>query len=264
MSVPAITAVRSGRTTGGAPLLVLGPSLGTAAPLWSEASDLLGEDFALLSWDLPGHGRSRAATEPFSVADLADAVLQLVDDQGAPHGSTRFYYAGVSLGGAVGLELALRHPERLKAFSTICALARFGEPSGWFQRGELVRAQSTAALIVPSAGRWFGPDFIATNHRVSSALLHALSGADDESYALCCDALGGYDVRARLGSIDTPLLALAGEYDQVAPPDAVAAMAARTLAGRSVTVENAGHLAPAEQPARVAGLLSEFFTTGGK
>ena len=256
MTVPAITAASGGAS--GAPLLILGPSLGTAAPLWDAASELLSEHFSILSWDLPGHGLSRPASAPFTVAELADAVVVLADERNV----NRFAYAGVSLGGAVGLELALRHPEHLDAVSTICSVAVFGEPGAWFDRAELVRQQSTAALVGASAKRWFGPDFIAANPRVASALLHALSDTDDESYALCCEALASYDVRGRLGEVGKPLLALSGQFDPVAPPGAVEAMARATRRGRAVEVADAGHLAPAEQPGRVAQLLIDFIHEG--
>ena len=256
MTVPAITAATDGAS--GAPLLILGPSLGTAAPLWDAAAQLLCQHFSILSWDLPGHGLSRPASGPFTVAELGDAVIALADDRNAD----RFAYAGVSLGGAVGLELALRHPERLDAVSTICSVAAFGGPDAWFERAELVRRQSTSALVDASARRWFGPAFVVTNPRVASGLLHTLSDTDDESYALCCEALAGYDVRDRLGEIGSPLLALSGQFDPVAPPSVVEAMAVATQHGRAVEVADAGHLAPAEQPNRVAALLTDFFTRG--
>src|SRR5687768_11879586 len=97
------------RTLGDKPLLVVGPSLGTSTLLWTQAGGLLGNDFDVVAWDLPGHGVSPAAAEPFSVAELADAVVELVDSV-AP--GARFHYAGVSLGGATGLQLGIKHGER--------------------------------------------------------------------------------------------------------------------------------------------------------
>lgn len=237
---------------------MLGPSLGTAAPLWDDAIELLEPHFSILSWDLPGHGLSRPATERFTIEDLADGVVQLADEQGFE----RFSYAGVSLGGAVGIELAIRYPNRVSALSTICALPKFGEPAAWRERAALVRTQSTAALVVPSAVRWFGPKFIETNPRVSGVLLHVLSDSDDESYALCCELLAGFDERGRLSGMVTPLLALSGEFDTVAAPDAVSEFAAAVPNGRAVEIPDAGHLAPAEQPARVVSELIDFFTKG--
>src|SRR6185436_19638580 len=88
-------------------LLVLLPSLGTTTALWDGVVTLLRADPAtaalrILRVDLPGHGASPVAHEPFTVADLAASVVRVVDEAGG--GS--FQVAGVSLGGAVALELA--------------------------------------------------------------------------------------------------------------------------------------------------------------
>ena len=77
MAKPAVKAVLLSpqRALGGKPLLIVGPSLGTSSVLWSRVGSLLGSDFDVVAWDLPGHGVSPAAAETFSVADLADAVV---------------------------------------------------------------------------------------------------------------------------------------------------------------------------------------------
>lgn len=250
MTTPTIGATRSG--TPGAPLLVLGPSLGTSTLVWEDATGLLGSDYSLLAWDLPGHGTSPAATDRFSVGELASAVLDLID-------TPTFHYAGVSLGGAVGLELALRHPDRVDRLAMICSLAKLGDASMWQERAALVRAQSTSALIEASAGRWFSPGSIARLPEVTGRLLHNLADADDESYALCCESLAEYDLTGELGSLRTPLLAISGHDDPVAPPDAMAMLAVAAPDGAAVDVPDAGHLASAEQPAVVADLLRNFF-----
>src|SRR5690606_36064549 len=157
-------------------------------------------------------------------SDLADAVLRLT-------GGRRFSYAGVSLGGAVGLDLALRHPERVAALSMLCSLAKFGQPSAWLERAATVRAQSTSVLIGPSACRWFSPGSIARLPEVTGKLLHTLADADDESYALCCEALAAYDLTGRLGELGVPLLAISGCDDAVAPPAQMAELAAAVPQG---------------------------------
>lgn len=254
MTAPAIRAIRSGAPD--APLVVLGPSLGTSTLVWEDAARLLGSSYSLLAWDLPGHGTSPAATDGFTVGELANAVLELVDQP-------TFHYAGVSLGGAVGLELALRHPNRVDRLSMVCSLAKFGDAASWQERAALVRAQSTSALVEASAGRWFSPGSIARLPEVTGRLLHNLADADDESYALCCEALADYDLRNELGSLSTPLLAISGHDDPVAPPETMASLAAATPHGNAVDVADAGHLASAEQPANTASLLIDFFGKDG-
>ncbi|WLQ07968.1 alpha/beta fold hydrolase [Arthrobacter oryzae] len=249
------------RRLGDKPLLVVGPSLGTSSVLWTQAGALLGNDFDVVAWDLPGHGVSPAATESFDVAELADAVVELVDSI-AP--GERFHYAGVSLGGATGLQLGIKHGERLKSLSVQCSGAKLGTPEGWLERAETVRTQGTAVMIQGSAQRWFAPGFMEREPELSSRLLHSLRDADRFSYAFCCEALAGFDVRAELGSIRVPTQAVAGAEDGVAPPSFAAEVVAGITAGggtaNAVTLEGVAHLAPAEAPAHVAELLRSLIT----
>ncbi|MDQ0636227.1 3-oxoadipate enol-lactonase [Arthrobacter pascens] len=249
------------RPLGDHPLLVAGSSLGTSSVLWNETAFLLGKDFDVVAWDLPGHGVSPAATETFDVGALADSVVDLVDSI-APGES--FHYAGVSLGGAVGLQLAIKHGERLKSLSILCSGAKLGTPEGWLERAETVRSQGTPVMIQQSAERWFPPGFMDREPERSSRLLHALRDADRFSYAFCCEALAGYDVRAELAGISVPTQAVAGALDGVAPPSLAQEIADAITAGggtaSAVTLGGVAHLAPAEAPAHVAELLRNLLT----
>jgi len=241
----------SPRGADGRPLLVLGPSLGTSTILWEEAAALLEKDFRVVAWDLPGHGLSPAATAPFTVGELADGVAAVLDELGAD----RVYYAGDSLGGATGLELARRHPSRVIALADICSSARFGTAEGWRERAAQSRTQGTASLVVSSAQRWFAPGSIERHPEISGRLLHALRDADDESYALCCEALAAFDARPWLGELAVPVQVLWGEHDVVVSRDAALEIADGVQHGAFTAIEDAGHLAPAEQPEAVAAAL---------
>ena len=253
MTVPAL-AVTAPIGPTDAPLVLLGPSLGTSTILWEKVVPDLAERYRVAAWDLPGHGASGPAREPFSVADLADAVAAAAREI-----SGRVLYAGVSLGGAVGLELCLRHPRLVGAAAIVASGAQLGDPQGWHDRAAQVREQSTSSLISASAGRWFAPDSIAREPELTGRLLHALQDADDESYALCCEALAAYDVRDRLGEIRMPVLAAWGEYDAVAPEEKAVEIARGVRAGRVEKIADASHLPPAEQPTVTAALLRDFF-----
>ncbi len=202
----------------------------------------------------PGHGAGPIAREAFTVADLADAVAAAVPDD-------TFLYAGVSLGGATGLELARRHGTRLRGAAIVASGAVLGAPASWHERAAQARSQSTSSLIVGSAQRWFAPESMARRPELSGRLLHALQDADDDSYARCCEALAAYDVRATLGEIAVPLLAAWGAFDQVAPEPKAVEIAEGVQRGSVARVDDAGHLPPAEQPEAVAALLRSFFAS---
>lgn len=237
------------------PLLVVGPSLGTTTDrLWGEVATRL-EGWNVLGWDLPGHGHSPAAdrlTPGFSMAVLADAVLAAVDE--AVGADVPLAYAGDSVGGAVGLQLALDHPGRLSSLTVLCSAASFGGPAGWADRAALVRAEGMAAMVVSSPARWFG-SVIAEDRR--DAALGDLARVDPEGYARVCAALGGFDVRDRLGEVAVPVLAVAGADDVATPAAVLAEIADGVADGRLEVLDGVGHLAPYEAPEGVAALLRD-------
>jgi 3-oxoadipate enol-lactonase/4-carboxymuconolactone decarboxylase len=245
---------------GAAPLLVLGPSLGTSVEaLWGPAASRLADSFHLVGWDLPGHGRSEAPAGSFSVADLAAAVLDVVDRAAGP--GAPFAYAGVSLGGAVGLQLLLDAPDRVTSAAVLCTGAKIGTPESWADRAEQVRASGTPRMVEGSAKRWFAPGFIERKPERTTALLHSLQDADAEGYSLACEALAAFDVRDRLGEIATPVLAVAGSADEPTPPASLAEIADGVQSGRFVVLDDVAHLAPAENPDAVAALLQAHLQT---
>ncbi len=263
MSVPSITAVR---LTGAAhraelPLLVLGPSLGTsAATLWSRCAEDLTDVFDVVAWDLPGHGHNHAVPEDyFTVAELAQGVLRVVDEILEQREEFRgsFAYAGDSVGGAVGLQLLLDHPDRVTSAVLLCTGAQIAEPSMWAGRIGQVSVSGTSVMVSGSAERWFGPGFLEREQGTASALLHALQDASDEGYIQVCQALADFDVRERLGEIQSPVLAVAGSADGATPPEKLREIAEQVKDGRYVELDGVAHLAPAEAPTQVARLIRQ-------
>ena len=264
MTVPELTLVRfpdRPDPSPRAPLVVLGPSLGTSvASLWSGVARRLEGDFRVLGWDLPGHGASAPTGEPFTMAELAQGVLAALDRRRADVEIERsFFYAGSSIGGCVGQQLLLDAPDRVRAAVLLGTAARVGEPAGWAERARLVAAAGTPTQVVGSAQRWFAPGFLEREPVTGARLLHDLQEADRFSYARACEALGAFDLRERLGGVRAPVLTVAGAHDAATPPEAVGAVAG-AVGGRAVVLDGAAHLIPAEAPQDVARLLAGHFT----
>ena len=237
-------------------LLVLLPSLGTASTVWdgvvAELSAAI-PALRILTVDLPGHGASPVAREPFSMAELADATLRLVDEAGGG----RFHVAGLSLGGAVALELVAAHPQRVLSFASFCSGSRIGSAAGWAERAAQVRASGTSSLVTDSAGRWFAPGYLGAPGSAAGAhTLTTLVDVDDESYALCCDALGEFDRTPSLGGIQVATLIVSGENDPVTTTAAMREFALALPNAAFAEITGASHLAPLEKPAAAAELLA--------
>lgn len=249
------------------PALLLGPSLGTGAKaLWGPIASRLAAHFELIAWDLPGHGGADASTEDFTMAELAAAVVSLLERLRADGTVPRdlpVYYAGVSIGGATGIQLGHDHPGLFSGMAIICSAAKIGTPQGWTDGAELVAKAGTPTMVAGSAERWFGPGFIEANPVVSTDLLHTLQDADRFSYAHACAALAGFDLTGELDAVTDPLLAIAGAHDVVCPPADAEFLASHVANGRAAVVQSAAHLAPAEDPEATAALLLDFFAAEG-
>lgn len=254
MTEPRLAVTRLAGSPDAAGLLVVGPSLGTSVEaLWDAAARLVPEYVEVLGWDLPGHGRSEPAHEPFTVAELAAAVRRVAADAVGDRGR-RAGYAGVSLGGAVALELAV-DPGVFSRVACIASAATLGDPAMWHERAALVRRAGTPVMVAPSATRWFADGFLERDPATGNRLLLALSDTDRESYALACEALAVFDLHPRLGDVAVPLLVAPGEHDVVVPPEVAARTAAAAPGATLRVIPGAGHLPPAERPGAVADAL---------
>ena len=247
MTTPALHRLIDGATT--APPLLLGPSLGTSTAVWDPLVPALARHHRTVRWDLPGHGGSPADLLPATgatIADLGALVLALADRLGIE----RFAYAGISLGGAVGLWLAVHHPERMSSLALVCSSAHFGGPGAWLERAALVREQGTGPLAATARARWFTPAFVG-----GDALLEDLRAVDPDGYASCCDALAAYDQRPDLHRVTVPTLVVAGREDPATPPSHARELADGVPGASLTEIAAASHLAPVEKPQAVLAAL---------
>ncbi|MGC0373438.1 3-oxoadipate enol-lactonase [Streptomyces sp. SAI-229] len=234
-----------------APPLLLGPSLGTSYALWDKVAPELSAAHRVVRWDLPGHGGSAAGLigPGATVGDLAGLVLALADALGIE----RFAYAGVSLGGAVGLHLAVHHPDRLSSLAVICSSAHFDGAGPWEERAARVRSEGLAGLAQGADARWFTSGFTVPR------LVRDHREADPEAYAACCDALAAFDLRDRLAEVSVPTLLVAGREDPATPPGHLREIADAVPDATLVELPGASHLAPAQRPEAVLTALRTHF-----
>ncbi|MEU3255054.1 alpha/beta fold hydrolase [Streptomyces sp. NPDC006997] len=239
-----------------APVLILGPSLGTTWHMWDRQVPELAEQWRVFRFDLPGHGGAPAYPAG-AVGDLVDRLLATLDALGVQ----RFGYAGCALGGAVGIELALRHPERLASLVLIAASPRFGSADEFRQRGVVVRTNGLDPIARAAPDRWFTAGFAAAQPAITEWAVQMVRTTDPGCYIAACEALAAFDVRSELAGIGVPTLVLVGSEDQVTGPAEARTLVAGIPDARLAVVPGASHLVPVEQPAAVTDLLVHHFST---
>jgi 3-oxoadipate enol-lactonase len=256
-----MTAVEVSYTEDGpadAPVVVLSNSLGATRGMWDPQVPALAERYRVVTYDTRGHGASPSPAGPYSLDDLVDDVLALLDRVGAE----RAHVAGLSLGGMTALRLAARAPERVHRLAVLCTSAKT-EPQGFLDRAAAVRADGTAPIAAAVVSRWLTPPYAAEHPDLVARLQAMITGCDDEGYAACAEVVAGIDLRQDLGRVTAPTLVVSGAEDQALPPEHQRAIADGIDGAELLTVSPGAHLANLEQPLRVSGALLGHFDAAG-
>ncbi|MEH0927288.1 3-oxoadipate enol-lactonase [Micromonospora sp. CPCC 205558] len=241
-----------------APVLLLGSSLGTAAAMWEPQVPALAQRFRVIRYDHLGHGRSAVPPGPYTLDLLGRELLRTLDDLDVPW----VHYAGLSLGGMVGMWLATYAPDRVRRLALLCTSASLGPPEQWRERAATVRAGGLPTIAEAVVARWFTPAFAAARPEVVAAHHGMLTATPPDGYAACCEAIAAMDLRPDLGRVAAPTLVIAGADDPATPLPHAREIVGRIPRARLAVVDAAAHLANVEQPEQVRRLLLEHFDEG--
>ncbi|HYX94672.1 MAG TPA: 3-oxoadipate enol-lactonase [Geodermatophilus sp.] len=257
-----MTAVEVAYTEDGpadAPVVVLSNSLGATRGMWDPQVPALAERYRVVAYDTRGHGDSPSPAGPWSLDDLVDDVVALLDRLGVQ----RAHVAGLSLGGMTALRLAAREPARVDRLVALATSAK-PDPQGFLDRAAAARSGGTAPLASTVVSRWLTPGYAAEHPDLVARLEAMIAGADDEGYALCCEVVAAVDLREDLGRITAPTLVVSGAEDPALPPPHQQAIAEGIAGASLVSVSPGAHLPNLEQPLEVTGaLLAHLDAAGG-
>jgi 3-oxoadipate enol-lactonase len=221
-----------------APTLVLSNALGTTAALWDRQLPALGA-FDVVRYEHPPYR---------SVSALGQELLRLVRG--------RFSLCGLSLGGMVGMWLAVNAPDRVDRLVLACTSARFGEPADWTAKAALVRSQGMAAVAEEAHDAWFTPRCADR-----SRFLEMQLAMPPEDYACGLEAIGAFDFRHALAKIAAPTLVIAGAEDPATTVADARFLAEGIPDARLAVIPGAAHLANIEQPDRFNAELVRHLTS---
>ncbi|QSR19087.1 3-oxoadipate enol-lactonase [Novosphingobium sp. KA1] len=234
----------------GAPALVLLNSIGTDMDLWDPVLPLLRARFRLLRIDTRGHGASSAEPGDFSMQVLARDVLA------AAHGAgiDRFALAGVSLGGMIGMELALARPRQVEKLALVCTSATM-DAAAWNERIAKVRGEGMAAIADLAMGRFLSQ---AAEPAVYQTVRRQLLTMDPQGYAGCAAAIRDMELENRISGIACPVLVVTGTRDTSTPLEGHGEHLLARIPGAAHAALEAAHLAPLEAPEALAAALVSF------
>ena len=251
----------SWRTDGSAdaPPLVLLNSLGSSTAMWEPCVAPLAEQFRVVRIDTRGHGASPPSPDDaVTIADLANDVLETLDELGIE----RVDIAGLSLGGMIAMWLAAHRPERVRRLALLCTAGYLPFGQVYAERAVTVRSEGLTAISEPVVAKWITPELADRDQELVARLTAMLVANDAESYAQCCEAIAGMDLRTDLSRVAAPTLVIGGAEDVAIPPEHQQSLADGVPGARLEVLSPGAHIVSVEQPARVAALLREHFGGG--
>jgi 3-oxoadipate enol-lactonase len=238
----------------GGPVLLLSNSLGTTHEMWEPQLEDFTRHFRVLRYDRRGHGRSSVPPGPYTVAELAGDVIELLDTVGLD----RVSYCGLSIGGMDAIWNAANAPERIDRL-VLCSTSPHMPPRElWDERAATVRRQGTGVVADGTMERWFSDEFRAAQPEAVARVREMVASTPAEGYAACCEAIRDWDFRGELGRISAPTLVLSAADDPSTPPEAGRSIAdAIPGAAFAVLPAPTRHLSNWEQPEEFATTVLE-------
>lgn len=241
-----------------APVVVLSNSMGADLRMWDAQDAALAERFRVVRYDSRGHGRSPVPPGPYSMDDLADDVIALLDRLGV----VKAHVVGLSLGGMMGIRLAARNPERVDRMVLLCTAAFLEVGPAYRERAAQVRAEGTGAVAAGVVGRWFTPAYLEGHPDIKKASEQMVADTPAEGYAASCESIAAMDLRPDLAAVAAPTLAIAGADDPATPPPYLEEIANGVQDGRLLVIPDAAHLASAQQPDVITAAIIDHLTSG--
>ena len=236
--------------TGDGPPVLLIMGLGLSGGAWWRTVPVLARDLTVITFDNRGVGRSRALLHAYTTEAMADDARAVMDSAGVD----RTHVYGISLGGMVAQQLALRHPERVR--SLVLGATHAGGPHtvrpdrdvvGFLRHRMAMRHEEAAWGSVPfnysERARRDHPERIAAD--LAERLSHPFPV---QAYRAQMWAGALHDCSDRLDRIAAPTLVVHGREDRMIPVDNGRLLAARIPGARLLELEGTGHLYPTEAP----------------
>lgn len=240
------------------PVICLAHALSADMGIWAEqVSVLLAAGWRVLRLDMRGHGGSSAGGTEYSMSDLAQDVVTVLDHLGLQS----VHFAGLSIGGMIGQTLAIEHEHRLRSLM-LCDTAPTTIPGGkavWDIRFAAIHAVDSVEPIADATmDRWLTPACKSARPARWAQIRSTVATTTVDGYVGGGKAILHFDVRSKLPSVRVPTLVVWGDEDPGTPPAGNQFIADHIPGAQRHVFKGAGHVPMVEYPEAFSGVLMSW------
>ncbi|HJT89369.1 MAG TPA: alpha/beta fold hydrolase [Bryobacteraceae bacterium] len=236
-------------------LLIMGLGYNSAA--WWRTRPVLAARYRTIALDNRGVGRSGVPPGPYSIEWMASDAAAALAAAGAP----RAHVFGISMGGMIAQEFALRHPEKVSSLILGCT-APGGPNAVRAERQAIDMLTNRANLSLEAAAEAaipfiYDPD--TPRVRIEEDLERRRPWLPTpQGYLAQLQAIFAWESYSRLPEIKAPTLVIHGQNDRLIPPGNGELLASRIPGAQLTLIPHAGHLFTTDQPEAASRAILEF------
>ncbi|SIO66054.1 3-oxoadipate enol-lactonase [Singulisphaera sp. GP187] len=248
---------------GPGPVVVLLHGFPLNHSMWKAQLAKIGSLYRVIAPDLRGHGRTAAPTGIYTMDEMADDVLDLLN---ALQLKEPVVLGGLSMGGYIALSLIARHPERVRALMLMDTRAGADSTATANARLELANTVESSRSNVPVIDAMLHKLFSEMTRSHHADRIEPIRQMMEKTpVRAVAGALRGMAARpdrtSDLARINVPTLVLVGEDDPITPPAEARTMAEAIPGAQFEIIPNAGHLAPLENPSASNTAILRFLAS---
>lgn len=248
---------------GAGPPILLIMGLGYPSCMWFRTRQMLVDSYRTIALDNRGVGQSDVPPGPYSMATMADDAAAVLESAGIA--SAPVY--GVSMGGMIAQEFALRYPQRVQSLILGCTAA--GGPMAVRAEADALEMLRAFMTMPPEQAAEAALPFIydaGTPRRLidEDIAVRRPWFACREGYQAQLQAIFSWESFSRLTHIAAPTLVIHGKNDRLVPPGNGEIIASRIPGAKLVLLENAGHIFSTDQPEASHTVIRQFLSSQSK
>ena len=225
------------------PVLMFSNSLASNLHMWDGQAAAFSNEYRVLRADTRGHGKTEATSPPYSIQQLLEDALSLLDALNIE----KVHFCGLSLGGMIGQRFGAFNGDRLLSLTICDTTSQMRDPSIWDDRIRAAKEKGMGGICSATVSRWFTEAFVATGNPILDEIGEMIKTTKLDGFVGCCEAIKIMDQVDILGDIKTPTLIINGKQDMSTTVEAAQFLNDNITDSRLLVLDPAAHMSNVEQ-----------------